>query len=199
MRRPAKRSRLARNVEALHRLRCDGSKSAKIFDGLPMPYENLRGMAPSTGRQALLSNRCRNVADNGRSGLVPPLLPSIPAAGEIPSLEFPDVRSSNGGGEDTNRSLSLWLTTVSFPFSCESSPSLLLLPSDESSPGRGGSLLPCPPPPPPPLRLSSIRRVFLRRRWITGLVVGLLVGLPETAHWVANSLNFCRVAISLWF
>ncbi|KAL2513353.1 hypothetical protein Adt_18953 [Abeliophyllum distichum] len=50
MRRPPKHFRLARNVEALYRLRCDGFKSAKMFDGPPRPSKNLRGLcwAPET-------------------------------------------------------------------------------------------------------------------------------------------------------
>lgn len=32
---------------------------------------------------------------------------------------------------------------------------------------------------------------------MTGLVVGLRVGLPATAHWVAKSLNLWRVGIFL--
>lgn len=157
------------------------------------------GMLTSTGRQALRSSRCRNVADNGRSErkpirrtadpeLNPP--PAPEAAGESPCLVF----SANDGGDETNKSFSLWLTTSSFPFSVESrSPTNR---SGEQT-SRRGSLRPLPPP---MLRLRSIRRVFRRRRWITGLVVGLRVGLPATAHWVARSLNFCKVAIfvAIW-
>lgn len=44
--------------------------------------------------------------------------------------------------------------------------------------------------------VRSIRRVVLGRRKLTrGLVLGLLVGLWVTPHCVANSLNFCNVAI----
>lgn len=32
---------------------------------------------------------------------------------------------------------------------------------------------------------------------MTGLADGLRVGLPATAHWVAKSLNFCKVAMNL--
>lgn len=148
-------------------------------------------MLTSTGRQALLSNRCRKVADNGRSerspilrtadpALIPPPAPEV--AGESPCLVFPESVFSKEGGDETNKSFSLWLTTSSFPFSGESR-----CRSGEQT-SRRGSLR---------LRLRSIRRVFRRRRWITGLVVGLLVGLPATAHWVARSLNFCKVAINL--
>lgn len=149
------------------------------------------GMATSTGRQALLNNRCRNVADSGRSERDPPLLTPPPPDGSNPSLTFSEALSPNDGGEDTNKSFSLWLTDSSFPFFGGYSSSLLPLRSAELSSQRGGRLL----PPAPPPRPRSIRRVFRRRRWITGLVVGLLVGLPATAHWVAKSLNFCRVAI----
>lgn len=155
-------------------------------------------MLTSTGRQALLSNRCRNVADNGLSERRPILRPAdsalnppsaSDAADENPCLVFSERLRSNDGGDETNKSFSLWLTTSSFPFSCESrSPTYR---SGEQTSCRG-SLRPLPPP---ELRLRSIRRVFRRRRWITGLVVGLRVGLPATAHWVARSLNFCKVAI----
>ncbi|KAL2519702.1 Molybdate transporter 1 [Abeliophyllum distichum] len=43
MRRPAKHSRLVRNVEALHEFRCDRFNSAKMFDRPPRPSKNLRG------------------------------------------------------------------------------------------------------------------------------------------------------------
>lgn len=150
-------------------------------------------MATSTGRQALLNNRCLNVADSGRSERATPLLP--PPAGNNLSPTFSDSLSLNDGGDETNKSLNLWLTLAesSFPFSGERSSSLLPLRSGEPSPQREGSLLP--PAAPLPPRPSNIRRVLRRRRWITGLVVGLLVGLPATAHWVAKNLNFCRVAI----
>lgn len=154
------------------------------------------GMATSTGRQALLNNRCRSVADSGRSARAPLLLKSSLDGNNI-SLTFSETLSANAGGEDTNKSFSLWLTNNSLPFSGELPSSLLTLRSGERLSQRGGSLL----PPPPAARLSSILRVFLRRRWITGLADGLLVGLPATAHWVASSLNFCRVAILFyrWF
>lgn len=160
-------------------------------------------MVTSTGLHALLSNRCRNVADNGLSCRPPPPLlnPNPPLAPPTPppptplltppdsnpSLTFSDTLSSNVGGDETNKSLSLWLTINSFPFSGEflSHP----LRSGEPSSRRGILLLPLPP------RLSNILSVFLRRRCITGLADGLLVGLPATAHCVANSLNFCNVAI----
>ncbi|KAL2533211.1 hypothetical protein Adt_06562 [Abeliophyllum distichum] len=44
MRRPAKHSSLARNIEALHGIRCDGFNSAKMFIRPPRPYKNLRGL-----------------------------------------------------------------------------------------------------------------------------------------------------------
>lgn len=147
------------------------------------------GMPTSTGRQALLNIRCRNVADSGRIERVPPRL-TPPPGGNNPSLTFSETLSANAGGDDTNKSLSLWLTdSGALPFRGEVSSSLPLLRSGEPSSQRGGSLLPSPRP-------SNIRRVLRRRRWITGLVVGLRVGLPATEHWVAKSLNFCRVAIS---
>lgn len=151
------------------------------------------GIATSTGRQALLNNRCRKVADNGRNDPPPPLLNS-PLEGSNISLTFSETLSANAGGEDTNKSFSLLLqTNSSFSFSGDLRSAPLGLRSGETSWQRGGSLLPTPPV----ARLSSIRRVFLRRRWITGLADGLLLGLPATAHCIANSLNFCRVAI--WF
>ncbi|KAL2502201.1 hypothetical protein Fot_36049 [Forsythia ovata] len=44
-----------------------------------------------------------------------------------------------------------------------------------------------PPPQPHSQRLSSAQRVLLRRRWIIGLVVRLLVGLPE----IAGRISIC--------
>lgn len=154
-------------------------------------------MATSTGRQARLSNRWRIVADNGRGERSPNLQTEPPPArppakfaggGSPCPPAFVDGRSSNDGGDDTNKSLSLslWLA----PFSGESRRSTSWSGEQLS---RGGSLRPLLLPPP---RLSSIRSVFRRRRWITGLADGLRVGLPATAHCVAKSLNFCRVAIS---
>lgn len=157
------------------------------------------GMGPNTGLQALLSNRCRNVADNGlrdrtptllNPPSTPPLPPPPPPVDKNPSLTLPEILSSNEGGDETNKSLNFWLTTNSFPFSGEFSS--LVLRSGEPTSLRGGNLRPVLLFP----RLSSIRSVFLRRRCITGLVVGLLVGLPATAHWVAKSLNFCSVAMT---
>ncbi|KAL3844894.1 hypothetical protein ACJIZ3_002297 [Penstemon smallii] len=134
-------------------------------------------METSTGRQALRNKRCRSVAESKRDP-PPPLNSRL--VGSIPSLTF----SSNAGGEDsTNRSCSLFLTDNSLTISVELLSSLLLL--------RSGNHLPAPIP----ARPSSIRSVFLRRSWITGLVMGLLVGLAATAHWIARNLNFCRVAI----
>lgn len=141
-------------------------------------------MATSAGRQALLNNRCLNVADSGRSDRPPPLLP--PPAGSSLSPPSSDSLRPNDGGDDTNKSFSLWPTGSSLPFSGERSSSL------RSGEPPSQRLLPLPPRP------RSIRRVLRRRRWITGLVVGLLVGLPATAHWVAKSLNFCRVAIFVY-
>lgn len=146
-------------------------------------------MATSTGRQALLNNRCLNVADSGRSERPPPLRPPPPPAGSNLSPPFSEATPPNDGGDDTNKSFSLWPTESSFPFSGERSSSLLPLRSGEPSSQR---LLPLPPRP------RSILRVLRRRRWITGLAVGLLVGLPATAHWVAKNLNFCRVAIFVY-
>ncbi|GFY84792.1 50S ribosomal protein-like protein [Actinidia rufa] len=88
-------------------------------------------MATSTGRQALRSNRCRNVADNGLSDRGPPRRaapPPQPSARKTPSptsLPFSVALSSSGGGGDsddeTNKSFSLWLTAKSlFFFSGES-------------------------------------------------------------------------------
>lgn len=140
-------------------------------------------MPTRTGRQALLCNRCRNIADNGRPERAPP----TPAVGNSPSLIFSETFSLNVGGDETNKSFSLCLTTISFPLSDDFPSPRGRLPGDPTS-RSGGSLL--------PPRLSSIRRVLLlRRRWVTGLVVGLLVGLPATGHCVANSLNFCRVVM----
>lgn len=158
--------------------------------------QNYSGIETSTGLHALLSNRCRNVADRGLSDLAPPTLlnpaPPLPPAAEtprdkIPSLTFSDSPSLNGGGDDTNKSLSFWLTTKSFPFSGE----FLSFPprSGKSSSRRDNLRLALPE------RLSSMRSVFLRRRCITGLADGLLVGLPATAHCVARNLNFCNVAM----
>lgn len=155
------------------------------------PIFNYSGILTSIGRQTLLSNRCRNVADNGRIDRAPIPLTADPILPPSPSIS--GEKSPLDGGDETNKSLSLWLPTVSFSLSGES-PSLEIRSGEASSPDDSEWSLPHPPPPPPPLR--SIRRVFRRRRWMTGLVVGLRVGLPATAHWVANSLNFCRVAIA---
>lgn len=142
-------------------------------------------MVTSTGRQALLlSNRCRKAAGNGLSER-PRQADTLPAgvvAGKNPS----DSAFSSDGGEDINKSLSLLLTpTNSFPFSGE-------LPRRSVESSQGGSLR---RPPVPVLRLRNIRSVLRRRRWMTGLAVGLRVGLPATAHWVAKNLNFWRAAI----
>lgn len=85
----------------------------------------------------------------------------------------------DGDGEETNRSLSLWRTLTSSE-------------EEEVSGGSSGggwkrrrSLG----------RVRNMRRVLRRRRWITGLVVGLRVGLPAMAHCVAKSLNLWRLGI----
>lgn len=158
------------------------------------------GIATSTGRQALLSNRCRNAADNGR---IPPRRPPKPPTPPPDStssrlknrsrmFSAPLSSSGGGGGEETKKSFSLLLTTsCCLIFSGEPSAAaaaaaeLSLRWSRDSSRRR----LPL------PARLRSILRVLRRRRWITGLVVGLRDGLPATAHWVAKNLNFCSVAI----
>lgn len=132
-------------------------------------------MATSAGRQALLNNRCRN------SKRAPP-----PLLGIILSPTLSEALSPNDGcDDDTNKSFSLLLTATD-AFSGERSS---ILRSGDPLSKRGGSLLrPAGPLPP---RVRSIRRVVRRRRWITGLVVGLRVGLPATAHCVAKNLNLC--------
>ena len=176
-------------------------------------------MVTSTGRQGLLSNLYRNDAVIGLKGPIPPprlaakpfpppppppppppLPPALPVAGNNPTssswrLNLESETLSSIGGEDTNKSFNLCRTLTSLlPFLL-----LLLLLlfldvglgsesiSDGESFRRENRRS---------VRLRSIRRVLRRRRWMTGLADGLRVGLPATtAHWVARSLNFCRVAI----
>lgn len=144
-------------------------------------------MVTSIGRQALLKNLYRKVAETGLSEpaeprLVAEPLPTVPVTGKSPRLSplLSESLSSNGGDE-TNKSFNLALIFL-FLISGNSSATSR---SKSSSSWRANRR-----------RLSSIRSVLRRRRWMTGLVVGLLVGLPATAHWVAKSLNFWRVAIT---
>lgn len=154
-------------------------------------------MLTSIGRHALLSsNRCRNPTQPGLGefdstscsfnfGGNTSLLPSF----FLLTALLLSSSSSPNGGDDTNRSFKVRLfeSLSSFFFSG----------------GKAGTkrfwfgicrlmrdrrLV---------VRVSSIRRVLLRRRkWTKGLVLGLRVGLCTTPHCVASSLNFCKVAIS---
>lgn len=155
------------------------------------------GMVKRTGRHALLSNLYRNADDIGRRAeTVEARRNGDPVRNRTPTVEpdrSPSFRSccwcccwklffsswsvGGGDGEETKRSLSLWRTLTS---------------SEEDSGGsRGGGWK---------RRRSwgrvrNMRRVLRRRRWMTGLVVGLRVGLPATAHCEAKSLNLWRLGI----
>lgn len=141
------------------------------------------------GRQALLKSLYRKVAETGRSEpaeprLVAEPLPTVPVTGKSPCLSPLPLLSeslSSNGGDETNKSFNLALI---FLFLISGNSSATSRPKSSLS-WRGNRR-----------RLSSIRSVLRRRRWMTGLAVGLLVGLPATAHWVAKSLTFWRVAIT---
>ncbi|GER35596.1 zinc finger and BTB domain-containing protein 46 [Striga asiatica] len=121
-----------------------------------LPMEWRRRMATRTGRQALLNNRCRKVADSGRIDRPPPRRRSPPPpVGSENRLPLSDTPSPKSGGEDTNKSLSLWPTDNSLPLSGDLTPSKLRLRSGEPPSHLGGSLLPAPPP----ARPSSILRM----------------------------------------
>jgi hypothetical protein len=146
------------------------------------PDDYHSGIATSTGRHALLSNAlCRKPVQAGLDDAAPDFKPiKLPLLIEPPALSF----VSPNGGEDTNRSLRVRCpcssATKSFSsFFC-----------GEQVGGISGCAMR------DDRRLSSIRRVVLRRRnWTTGLVLGLRVGLGATPHWVASSLNFWSVAM----
>lgn len=160
-------------------------------------------MVTSTGLQALLSSLYRNVDETGLREADEPirrlenpaaaLPPTPPVAGNSPSLSFTVLLSlSSNGGEEMNSSFNLRLTRI---FSFFLLPLLSISGDSSAISWRSGEPARRENPRRSEVRLSSIRKVLRRRRWITGLVVGLRVGLPATAHWVASSLNFCRVAI----
>lgn len=128
-------------------------------------------MVTSTGLHARLSNLCRN---DPFKHLEPPRRKIKPAP--LLSRWFSCGCGGDGDCDDTRKSFNFCLTPQSF---------FLLL--HESTTSLDLRLL------------SNIRNVFLRRRWITGLVDGLRVGLLATAHCVANSLNFSSVAIGFVF
>lgn len=145
------------------------------------------GIVSSTGLQAFLSSALDLSPTNPLLGESPP--PPIPIASgktSFLSLSFPSTTSSSpcsSMGCEQNRSLSEWAPTEPFPFfSMQGTASTRNCRSSE--PRRRP-------------RVSSIRRVFFwgRPMWTSGLVLGLCVGLGPTPHCVANSLNFCKVAI----
>lgn len=158
-------------------------------------------MVTSTGRQARLRNLYRNVAVTGRRDPIPPRRvknplpppPTVPVAGNKTRCSSSGALFSSRGGDDTNRSFNLWRALPSLLFSGGSSSppfsssSSSIFRISEGAPRRGRRRRSG--------RLRSMRSVLRRRSWMTGLAVGLRVGLPATAHWVAKSLNFCRVAI----
>lgn len=134
------------------------------------------GIVNRTGLQTLRSIRYRNARDT-------PLPAPAPTRGTRPAEPAAQPDSSWEGGEETKRSFKVWLRSGFF--SGGGSGAIW------GRSGLGGSARRLEE------RLRSRRRVFLRRSWKTGLALGLREGLAEMAHWVARSLNFCRVAISL--
>lgn len=165
-------------------------------------------MVTSTGRQALLSNLYRNDAVTGlkepvlsapprRAADMPP--PTLPVAGNNPTSSSSNLLSetlSSGGGDDTKRSFSLCRTLISplFSFFLALSGGARL--GSESMPRSSEDSSRQANRPRRSVRLRSMRRVLRRRRWMTGLADGLLVGLAATtAHCVARILNFCKVGI----
>lgn len=155
--------------------------------------DDYSGMLTSTGRHDLLNNLCLKVPDIGRRvvrppirGPLPPVLP-LPASGNKSSSSRSTSGSwcsplSSNGGEDTNKSFNFFLTLFFWGGSLGGR-------SSRRGRRRRWSW---------EERERSMRRVLRRRRWMTGLVVGLWVGLPATtAHWEARSLNLWRVVIEI--
>ncbi|KAJ4974053.1 hypothetical protein NE237_007227 [Protea cynaroides] len=180
----------------------NGGSREKNDDGMLQPSQEQKelavsfdsGMETSTGLQALLSSRHRYTTDNGlgeptamrRAALPFPWLMIVEGnASTTPSVIFSvgllGLSSSCSGGEERNKSLRVWLSNPLL-FSGGSESVMILCRSGDSSR--------CNLRPVPPVRLSSIRRVLRRRRWMTGLALGLRVWLPAMVQCVASSLNF---------
>lgn len=172
-------------------------------------------MVTSMGRQARRSKRYRRPPDPNLRPPLPMLPPRRPAnlptasppnpnllptpprpppSPPPPRLPSPPPSPPTAGGEDTNRSLSVWLRSPFFsPGSADSATA-----AGFARPSSG--LLDDRP--------RSFLKVFRRRRRKAGLAAedaaaeaGLRDGLlAAVAHCVARSLNFCNVAIqSLFF
>lgn len=151
-------------------------------------------MATNIGLQALLNNDLdRKPVQFGLGEPLPPsntfpIKFSTPLFSPSSSLLFSFISiwplPTSNGGEDTKSSFRLCLCTKLLPLSF--SFSFLLSGNGSERRGHRRELL----------RLRSIRKVDFRRRRVTrGEVLGLLVGLWATPHWVASSLNLCNVAI----
>lgn len=140
----------------------------------------------SIGRQAFLFSRDLH-RKPVQTGLFKPgptfqlsdrKMPMFPNIGEVARVCA--CASSSLGGDDTNRSFSEFLRIESFSFFSNSN-------IDTCPCRRGGRFRVSP---------RRVRRVVLGLGIrISGLVLGLKVGLCCTPHCVAKSLNFCSVAI----
>lgn len=162
-------------------------------------------MVISIGRHALLSSiLCLNPNPDGlgEPGSLPNPLRPLNFVPNTTTSPFPphfslsplpwSSSSFSNDGEDTNKSFKLrLLNSLSSPFFFSAKFPTKLCGFDISRQVDDFRLL---------FLVRSIRKVVLgRRKQTKGLVLGLLVGLWVTPHCVANSLNFCKAAIVLYF